>query len=131
MAHEVNDNKEQEVNPNFTDPSGKAEENFYHILLFLWTMIHKHDRLQALATIPASDSEATEWSDNIHFTSLKKTPNTNQININKVLADGIDRAQTDPENEESMTGVQSCTDHEQRHGTETLREERRKTKEDL
>ena len=71
-------------------------------------MIHKHDKLQALTTIPASDSKATEWSDNVHFNCLKKPPSTNQINITRALADGIDRAYSNPENEESMTGVASA-----------------------
>ena len=69
---EENDETEEQENLTFIDPSGESEENFYHILLFLWSMIHKHDKLQALTTIPASDSEATEWSDNVHFNCLKK-----------------------------------------------------------
>ena len=105
---EESNKTEEQQNPIFADPLGEMEENFYHTLLFLWAMIHKQDKLQELATIPASDSEATEWSDNVHFNCLRNLPNTNQINITRALADGIDRAYTNPENEESMTGVASA-----------------------
>ena len=63
----------QEHNITFEDPTGEAEENFYHILLFLWAMIHRNEKLQALTAIPVTDNEATDWSDNIHFINLKQS----------------------------------------------------------
>ena len=94
-AEENNETADQEDSA-FMDPSGESEESFYHTLLFLWTMIHKQDKLQALTTIPATDSEATEWSNNIHFNCLRKPPSTNQISITRALADGINRAYSNP-----------------------------------
>ena len=107
-VQEDGDNENQEYSPTFPYPSGEVEDNFYHILLFLWAVIHKQDKIQALATIPATDTEASEWSDNVHFISLRKPPSTNPTNIDNALADGVDRALIDPENAESMTGVASA-----------------------
>ena len=89
---EANDNSNQEYSPVFSDPSGEVEDNFYHTLLFLWAVIHKNDKIRSLATIPATDTEATEWAENVHFISLRRPPGTNPTNIDKALADGVDRA---------------------------------------
>ena len=96
-------NQQQDIT--FTDPSGEVEENFYHILLFLWAMTHKSDKLPSLTAVPATDKEASDWSDIIHFTNLKQPPPTGSFTPNSALADGIARATSEPDNEESMVGV--------------------------
>ena len=77
--------KEDNQELTFQDPSGETEENFYHILLFLWAMVHRNDKLQAIMTIPVTDSEAVEWSNNIHFFKLKQPPKNSFTNINKKI----------------------------------------------
>ena len=102
-----NANVDQEQMCIFSDPSREAEEHFYRILLFLWSIVHKLDKLQALAVIPATNKESTEWSDNVHFINLKQSPQTSSNNLYSALADGLDRAHTAPGNEHTMTRVAS------------------------
>ena len=100
------ENQQQDLT--FVDPTGEAEEKFYHILLFLWTMTHKNDKLHPLTAIPATDKDASDWSDNIHFTNLKQPPPTGSVSLNTALADGIAKATFEPNNGESMIGVASA-----------------------
>ena len=107
LVEESNEKEKQQI-PSFADPSGEMEENFYNTLLFLWAMIHKTDKIQALTTIPASDNEATEWCENVHFVNLKQPLQSTPTNIYSTLADGLDRARATPGNEHTMTGVASA-----------------------
>ena len=71
-------------------------------------MVHRNNKLQAVMTIPVTNSKVVEWSDNIHFFKLKQPPRNNSTNINRALADRIDQALENPGNRESMLGVASA-----------------------